>query len=292
MCLKFYLCGSGFHPWFTHFIALKKPCSKEEHYKGLFLSKSPTPKQLEEFEGLYPHLPEPIYLDDIIEDLRRALRRFPRAHVGEVGLDKIFRVSHDYYASPRVLTSFNIPMDHQIAVLSAQIDLAVELGRHVSIHSVRAQLPTVDLLKKMADKHGLEWSKISIQLHSCGLSPQMWADLHTKYTNVFISLSVLVNKRTKTYKELLQCCDANRLLVESDMNQVDQCISLTCEMLREIATVRGWAVETEWVEEPQPWAQAKAVLKLEKNFNLFLKGNHGAPLNRRKGIYFDSDLDR
>lgn len=98
--------------------------------------------------------------------------------VGEVGLDRAFRVPVDYYASPRVLTSFSIPLEHQLTLLEAQLELAVELGRNVSIHSVKAQQATTDLLAKMKKKHGAEiWNRISVDMHSCGLSPQTWRDL-------------------------------------------------------------------------------------------------------------------
>lgn len=265
----------GFHPWFTHFISLKKPCSKEEHYNSLFLPDSPTSQQQEEFDALYAALPEPIFLDDIIPSLRALLESHPTAHVGEVGLDKIFRVSHDYYVSPRTMTTFNIPMDHQIAVLSAQLDLAVELGRNVSMHSVRAQLQTVELLKWHAAKHKERWNRISIQMHSCGLSPQMWKDLERKMCNVFLSVSVLVNKRSSSYQELIKGCSDNRILSESDMNQADQCVALTCEMIRTVGEIKQWEVENDWVgddevEEPR-WG---VVRRLERNAQLFLAGNH------------------
>ena len=98
--------------------------------------------------------------------------------VGEVGLDRAFRVPLDYHATPRVLTSFSIPLEHQLTVLEAQLELAVELGRNVSIHSVKAQQATIDLLMKMKKKHGAEkWNRISVDMHSCGLSPQTWRDL-------------------------------------------------------------------------------------------------------------------
>lgn len=97
--------------------------------------------------------------------------------LGEVGLDRIFRVPFDYFASNRQLTPFTIPMKHQLAILEAQIDLAVELGRNVSFHSVKSQLATTDFLKKLRSKHGDQWSRINIDMHSCGLSPETWREI-------------------------------------------------------------------------------------------------------------------
>ena len=97
--------------------------------------------------------------------------------VGEVGVDRVFRVPIDFFASPRVLTSFTIPLSHQIAVLRAQMELAVELGRNVSIHSVKAQQATIELLGAMKQKHGSRWNEISVDMHSCGFSAQSWLDV-------------------------------------------------------------------------------------------------------------------
>lgn len=97
--------------------------------------------------------------------------------VGEVGLDRVFRVPIDYFASPRVLTDFTIPLEHQLAIFEAQVELALELGRNISVHSVKSQMVTVDLLAKMKAKHGEKWDNISVDLHSCGLHPQTWRDV-------------------------------------------------------------------------------------------------------------------
>lgn len=122
-------------------------------------------------------MPEPRPLTAVIAELRENLSAFPNAMLGEVGLDRIFRVPIDYFASPRVLTPFTIPLEHQIAVLEAQMDLAVELGRNISIHSVKSQLATTDLLARMKAKFGDKWNSVSVDLHSCGLSPQTWQEL-------------------------------------------------------------------------------------------------------------------
>lgn len=131
-----------------------------------------------EFRTLLPSLPEPRPFSEVLAEVRENLTAFPNAMVGEVGLDRAFRVPVDYHATPRVLTSFSIPIEHQLTVLEAQLELAVELGRNVSMHSVKAQQATIDLLERMKKKHGAErWNRISVDMHSCGLSPQTWRDL-------------------------------------------------------------------------------------------------------------------
>lgn len=94
--------------------------------------------------------------------------------VGEIGLDRSFHVPYDYDATPRKLTPFSVPLDHQLALLEAQLDIAIEFGRNASIHSVKSQQATVDLLDRMHKKHGDAFYRISIDMHSCGFSKETW----------------------------------------------------------------------------------------------------------------------
>lgn len=171
---------SGYHPWFSHLISLDNSLSKEEHYRKLLLHDS-SPSKAEQYaqvsDQLFPLLPEPIPLSDIISNLRDNLRKFPDAMVGEVGLDRSFRVPFDYFAEDRKLTPFTIPLEHQLAILESQLDLAVEFERNASIHSVKAQQATVELLHKLAKRHGDSWYRISVDMHSCGFSPETWRDI-------------------------------------------------------------------------------------------------------------------
>ena len=165
----------GYHPWFSHWISLAPYVeSKEEHYRQIFKDAEEHP---EAFQKLLVHLPEPVTLLAVLEDIRQNLMAFPSAMLGEVGFDRASRVPYDYFSSPRELTPFIIPFEHQLAILEAQLDLATELGRNVSMHSVKSQKATVELLDRMTEKHSERWMKISFDLHSCGLSPQTWLDI-------------------------------------------------------------------------------------------------------------------
>lgn len=124
-----------------------------------------------------PKFSNPIPLDDILLELRQNLEAFPHAMLGEVGLDRSFRIPYDYDASPRKLSPFTVPIAHQLVVLQAQIDLAVELGRNISLHSVKSHQATMELLANSQAKHGTRWNKISLDMHSCGFSPEMWKDI-------------------------------------------------------------------------------------------------------------------
>jgi Tat protein secretion system quality control protein TatD with DNase activity len=166
----------GYHPWFSHWISLESCESKEEHYRHIFKDADEHP---EAFQKLLAHLPEPVALRTVLEDVRQNLMAFPRAMLGEVGIDRAFRVPYDF-SSPRELTPFTTPFEHQLAILEAQLDLAAELGRNISMHSVKSQQATVELFDRMVEKHGERWTKISLDIHSCSLSPQTWLHIEVR----------------------------------------------------------------------------------------------------------------
>ena len=138
----------------------------------------PLPDSLEaQFSTLLAHLPNPRPLSEVIIELRQNLSDFPTSMLGEVGLDRVFRVPLDYFASTRHLTTFTIPLAHQLGILEAQMEVAVELGRNISIHSVKSQQATKELLDKMKARFGEKWYRISVDMHSCGFNPQAWRDI-------------------------------------------------------------------------------------------------------------------
>lgn len=179
--------GFGHHPWFSHWISTETTLStdntqglseKERHYRNLFLPRDSAPSLESEFAEMLTHLPDPIPLTAVINTLRDDLLAFPSALLGEVGLDSYFRVPVDFSASPRIRTSFHVPLAHQIEILEAQMAVALEVERNVSFHSVKCQLATLELFERMEKKWGEEsWRKISIDMHSCGFSKEGWIDL-------------------------------------------------------------------------------------------------------------------
>lgn len=282
----------GYHPWFSHWISILPGATKEEHYRQLF---SPSGEHQEMFERLLPHLPEPIPLADVLAELRKNLSSFPQAMLGEVGLDRAARVPIEYAATPRELTQFIVPLEHQLAILEPQIDLAVEFRRNVSIHSVRSQQATLDLLSRMHQKHGSEWQRISIDFHSCGLGVETWKVIEVfvlhlivlyntashctqkNHLNVYMSLSTVINGRSSNLRALIEACSPSRILVESDYHPVEQCAERTWEMVLTVAEIKGWAVETTWIEDlrVEDWG---IVRRLKRNWQEFQKGNHINPL--------------
>jgi len=148
------------------------------------------------FERILPQLPEPILLSDVLSDLRQNFVKFPNAMLGEVGLDRAFRIPWSS-EGPKHLSNFTVPLNHQLHILEAQLDLAVELQRNVSLHSVKCQQATLEFINRMANKHGERWDMISIDMHSCGLSAQMWKSLEVRISNFILNyhfLSAIIEK--------------------------------------------------------------------------------------------------
>jgi len=265
----------GYHPWFTHWISTTSgpPPPKGDHYRTVFREQLQSDQYSEDFERMLVSLPEPVALEDCIANLRRHLINFPQAMVGEVGMDRSARIPFDFRAEKRELTKFVVPFGHQLKVLEDQIGVAVELSRNVSLHSVKAPKPTIDLLARMALYHGSSWSGINIDLHSCGLSPEIWKVIERKHPNVFLSLSTCINGRSANHLKLIETASPTRLLVESDINQVWQCSGYTWDMLSTIAKVRQWRLESTWENEANEGGRG-AVHEIEANWKAFARGCH------------------
>lgn len=101
-------------------------------------------------------------------------------------------------------------------------------------------------------------------------------NLQKLHSNVFISLSTVINKRTNAYEALIKACDPTRLLVESDYNTASETAPRTWSMLETVAEIRGWCIEqsAKEVEEPEGEAETGAVRRLMLNWEAFVKGGH------------------
>lgn len=155
----------GWHPWFSHQLyddslpqdeqtyqpprdECDKQASKLAHYAAVL---QPSPKK--EDQAFLDSLPDPKPLSLFIDVTRVRLEKHPLALVGEIGVDKVFRLpqafdektesARDESLTPggrdgRLLSPQHVQMSHQVAVLTAQLRLAGELGRAVSVHGVQA----------------------------------------------------------------------------------------------------------------------------------------------------------
>lgn len=164
----------GWHPWFSHqilddtgpdaqtTISQNETKLKQTHYEAVL---TPSPSEDPDF---IQSLPTPKPLSVLISETRNRLQQFPNALVGEIGLDKSFRLpgawtseelsNRDKQMTPgsregRRLSLYKVKLDHQRAVLKAQLRLAGEMQRAVSIHSVQAHGAVFDLLKELWAGH-------------------------------------------------------------------------------------------------------------------------------------------
>lgn len=160
----------GWHPWFSHQIlddtaqpTAQNPAEhKSAHYASVL---TPSPADDKPFIDLLP-VPKP--LSELISETRNRLQQFPNALVGEVGLDRSFRLpspwtptdveNRDGQLTPgsregRRLSSYRVKPEHQRTVLKAQLQLAGEMNRAVSLHSVLAHGRVFEVLKELWAGH-------------------------------------------------------------------------------------------------------------------------------------------
>ncbi|KAG5462927.1 MAG: TatD related DNase-domain-containing protein, partial [Olpidium bornovanus] len=166
----------GLHPWFAHLFAAPsasgtseddhdRAADKTAHYATVL--RDDRRKQDEEDVSLggrsqpvfvrAEDLPEPIPADLWMRQLREVLHRNPEAVLGEIGFDAVAALRTGPYCKIGVprgsITSTFCSLDHQRAIFRAQMRLAAELQRPVSIHSVRTQGVLVEELKLLMDEH-------------------------------------------------------------------------------------------------------------------------------------------
>ena len=160
----------GWHPWFSHLIyednnSDKNHCldglEKVNHYQNII---SPLPED----HDFILCLPDPRPLSSYVAETREYLKRYPFALVGEVGLDRAFRIPEDWLPSEadaresqltpggregRRLSPFRVKLDHQRKILTAQLDLAGEMQRPVSVHGVSAHGAVFETLRASWEGH-------------------------------------------------------------------------------------------------------------------------------------------
>lgn len=139
----------GWHPWFSHQIFIDDNTgipSKLTHYRMVI---SPSPED----DDFIASLPDPRSLSGLLNQTRSYLEKYRYAIVGEIGLDHVFRIpgnevadngyKRDAALTPggregRHLSSYRVDMQHQRNILKAQLNLAGEMQRAVSVHGVAA----------------------------------------------------------------------------------------------------------------------------------------------------------
>lgn len=154
----------GLHPWFSHLLYddndpnlkdLEPSELKKKHYQSCL---QPVPD-----EDFTKDLPDPKPLSEFLSELRSNLQAHPHALVGEIGMDKAFRIPINWAGSglseepdtpsgsrgQRKLSPFRTSPAQQKAVFQAQLRVAGEFGRAVSVHSVKSHGAIFDTLREL-----------------------------------------------------------------------------------------------------------------------------------------------
>lgn len=282
----------GWHPWFSHQLYDDGPAAlpptfqpppsdagpdalraaKAAHYRAVL---APAPDDA----ALIDSLPVPIACSAVVAAARARLRHHPCALVGEVGLDKAFRLPEpwtpagpvpDPHLTPgsrqgRRLTPYRVRLAHQQAVLRAQLDLAAAEGRPVSLHGVQA--------------HGLLFEALAADapapprlcLHSFSGDVQLlrrW--LRPSFpSKVFVSLSAAVNLSSDSCRakasHLMRLIPDDRILVESDLHTAGPALDAALELMyRTVCRAKAWDLD-------------EGVKKIGRNFEDFIFGFRSAP---------------
>ena len=222
----------GVHPWYSHLFATEaRP--KAEHYQAV-LTPDVGPELLDV-------LPEPILLQDHLDKIRRFCNEFLVCGIGEIGLDKLFRIpSNGYYGNQEIrndsdtkLSRYRVKMDHQVNVLVPQLELARELDVAVSLHCVKAHGALYDAVVVLAP------NLLRIVLHSFTGSIEQALLWKRNFNQVMFSFSNYINgseaKRSQL-KELVELLEDNQILIESDLS-IDHTIpDINKEHLEEVTT--------------------------------------------------------
>ena len=260
-------------------------------------------------------LPDPRPFGHFLGQTRTYLERYPLALVGEIGLDRSFRIpetwlpeqaeSRDDALTPggregRKLSPYRVSMEHQKKVLTAQLRLAGELGRAVSVHGVQAHGAVYETLASNWKGHEIralskkERKKMDAQLASdsepqqdkssvsSASSPKPYpprvclhsfsgpAETVKQYTastvpcEVFFSFSTTINAWSDTsdgkVEAAVRAVPSDRLLVESDLHTAGERIDYYLEDV-----IRKLCVVKQWTLE-------EGVTQLGKNWRKFVFG--------------------
>lgn len=235
----------GVHPWFSHLFTfedftqinehLTQMEIKRRHYSSVFQPK----KQIS--DELLLALPVPIYFPKFIKKIERFLLENPNSGIGEIGIDKVFRVPQcgyigskecqEWINEPELKSNifernertdrspFRTSMDHQVKILKQFLLLARKLNRHVSLHCVGNDGKLFNILNDVfkGDSYPSEW----IDLHSYSGSTEQIKVYTKTFPHIKFSISKVLNM--ELHEERLQKAfqlnyvDVSNILLETDL---------------------------------------------------------------------------
>lgn len=288
----------GWHPWFSHQIyddreqgsgQTSKAPDQILHYQAVL-----TPKP--EDHDFMLALPEPRSLLAYLDHTKDYLQRYPLALVGEIGIDRSFRIPNDWVSGQqderdvsltpggregRRLSPHRVKIEHQRRILIAQLNLAGEMQRPVSVHGVQAHgivFGTIQetwkgyeeevVSKRLRKLYGGTAAHLKqeesgrpertkptsklfpprICLHSySGPSDPLRQYFHPSIpADIYLSFSTVINFSTPASGKVVQVIKAvpnDRLLIESDLHCAGQRMDdLLEEVAKSICNIKGWSL--------------------------------------------------
>lgn len=240
----------GVHPWYSHLYS-DGTLSKKEHYSQC-LSPSPS-------DELLQVLPDPICIDTHMERIHELAaeceRRGIAYGIGEIGLDKLFRIpANGFYGNLAsdldvALTQVKVTMEHQKKVLVRQLQLAHRLGKQVSLHCVKAHGALFDIVS--SGYTGISYVVLHSYSGSLDQAKTWKREFAKQHRKLCFSFSFYINvEKSQLLRLLVQHLDPDQILTESDM-PIDRFFPQNCagyfEHLGRVSAVicesRGWTTE-------------------------------------------------
>lgn len=209
-----------------------------------------TPKPSPDFIS---SLPDPLLFRQYLDEVERHLQAYPDALVGEVGIDKSFRipeawthgVERDTSLTPggregRRLTPYRVKISHQIKILQAQLRLAAKHNRACSVHGVQAHGMLYEALREVWN----DTPPSRICLHSYSGSAESVKQYISAPTEVYFSFSITINTWNEKVEAAVRAVPDDRVLIESDLHMAGEKMDEYLEgAARKVSAVKDWSIE-------------------------------------------------
>ncbi|KAG7661268.1 scn1 [[Candida] subhashii] len=219
----------GIHPWFSHLFTIddidSENCSKEQKHNHYNKVLKPQPTQ-----ELLQCLPNPINLYNHLQSIRNIITKYPNLiyGIGEIGLDKLFRVPNDGYhgnfkypiKGPHKLSPSRVIFEHQRIIFCEQLKLANELNKQISIHCVRGHGIVYDEFLKYQNIPAILLHSYTGTIEHANAWIRKFKKLKTGQ-KLYFSLSNYINgdePKREVLEQLLEALKDDQVLIETDIS--------------------------------------------------------------------------